>query len=135
MYFYRIHACVLSFFQKQQQPKRQQRLHSASSSPFKSFLKSGSPLFPRKKQQQQREQQQQPEPLDPLEAFEAKRHIGTKMLSGNVSVTLTREDLIKLYLMKLDEEANYFKANSPVDDEICNCPKCQVGKRIPCILK
>ena len=31
--------------------------------------------------------------------------------------------------MKLEEEANYFKASSPTEeDEFCDCPKCQVSK-------
>ena len=40
---------------------------------------------------------------------------------------MSREELLQLYVMKLDEEANYFKATSPVEEEFCNCPKCQVG--------
>ena len=39
---------------------------------------------------------------------------------------MSREELLQLYVMKLDEEANYFKATSPVEEEFCNCPKCQV---------
>ena len=42
---------------------------------------------------------------------------------------MSREELLQLYVMKLDEEANYFKATSPVEEEFCNCPKCQVGTR------
>ena len=40
---------------------------------------------------------------------------------------MSREELLQLYVMKLDEEANYFTATSPVEEEFCNCPKCQVG--------
>ena len=39
---------------------------------------------------------------------------------------MSKEELVKLYLLKLDEEANYFKATSPTEDEFCDCPKCQV---------
>ena len=47
----------------------------------------------------------------------------------DVELDLTREDLLQLYLLKLEEEANYFKASSPtVEDELfCTCPKCQVS--------
>ena len=41
---------------------------------------------------------------------------------------MSREELLQLYVMKLEEEANYFKATSPVEEEFCNCPKCQVRK-------
>ncbi len=40
---------------------------------------------------------------------------------------LSQDELLKLYILKLEEEANYFKATSPVDDEFCACPKCQVS--------
>jgi hypothetical protein len=39
---------------------------------------------------------------------------------------MSREELLQLYVMKLDEEANYFKATSPIEEEFCDCPKCQV---------
>lgn len=44
--------------------------------------------------------------------------------------TLMREDLLTLYLLRLEEEANYFKTSTPVDDqELCDCPKCQVSTK------
>ena len=46
---------------------------------------------------------------------------------------ISREELLQLYVMKLDEEANYFKATSPVEEEFCNCPKCQVSEVCCCI--
>ena len=45
---------------------------------------------------------------------------------------ISREELLQLYVMKLDEEANYFKAASPVEEEFCNCPKCQVSEVCCC---
>ena len=38
---------------------------------------------------------------------------------------LTSQDLMNLYILKLEEEANYFKSSSP-EDEICSCNNCQV---------
>ena len=48
-------------------------------------------------------------------------------VGGRGGEMLSREELLQLYVMKLDEEANYFTATSPVEEEFCNCPKCQVG--------
>ena len=47
-------------------------------------------------------------------------------MGGGGGGEMSREELLQLYVMKLDEEANYFKATSPVEEEFCNCPKCQV---------
>ena len=49
-----------------------------------------------------------------------------RMGGGAGGGEMSREELLQLYVMKLDEEANYFKATSPVEEEFCNCPKCQV---------
>ena len=38
---------------------------------------------------------------------------------------LTSQDLMNLYILKLEEEANYFKSSSP-EEEICSCKNCQV---------
>ncbi|XP_071745202.1 uncharacterized protein [Lepeophtheirus salmonis] len=46
------------------------------------------------------------------------------ILEDRKSLRFTREELLRLYVLKLDEEANYFKTNSP-EEEFCNCPKCQ----------
>ena len=51
-----------------------------------------------------------------------------RMGVGGGGSEMSREELLQLYVMKLDEEANYFKATSPVEEEFCNCPKCQVRK-------
>lgn len=39
--------------------------------------------------------------------------------------SISKEELLRLYIQKLDEEANYFKASSPTEDDLCDCPKCQ----------
>ena len=39
---------------------------------------------------------------------------------------INREELLQLYILKLDEEANYFKVSTPVEEEFCDCSKCQV---------
>lgn len=41
--------------------------------------------------------------------------------------SISKEELLRLYIQKLDEEANYFKASSPTEDDLCDCPKCQVS--------
>ena len=53
---------------------------------------------------------------------------GGERRMGGGGGEMSREELLQLYVMKLDEEANYFKATSPVEEEFCNCPKCQVRK-------
>jgi hypothetical protein len=40
----------------------------------------------------------------------------------------SREELLRLFILKLDEEANYLDSPSP-DEDLCECPKCQVNKR------
>ena len=40
---------------------------------------------------------------------------------------LASQDLLNLYILKLEEEANYFKSSSP-EDEICGCKNCQVPR-------
>ena len=48
--------------------------------------------------------------------------------SSSAKTAITREELLSLYILKLDEEANYFKVspNSP-EEELCDCVKCQVS--------
>ena len=41
---------------------------------------------------------------------------------------LASQDLLNMYILKLEEEANYFKSSSP-EDEICSCKNCQVLPR------
>ena len=38
---------------------------------------------------------------------------------------LASQDQLNMYILKLEEEANYFKSSSP-EDEICSCKNCQV---------
>ena len=47
--------------------------------------------------------------------------------SSSAKTAITREELLSLYILKLDEEANYFTVspNSP-EEEMCDCAKCQV---------
>ncbi len=49
--------------------------------------------------------------------------------NGDANPGFTREELLRLFLLKLDEEANYFQVGpaSPEDD-LCECQKCQVTK-------
>ena len=56
------------------------------------------------------------------------------MGGGGGGGEMSREELLQLYVMKLDEEANYFKATSPVEEEFCNCPKCQVRQKCTDVL-
>ena len=54
--------------------------------------------------------------------------ISSKMESNSSAKTaITRDELLSLYILKLDEEANYFKVSptSP-EEELCDCSKCQV---------
>ena len=46
---------------------------------------------------------------------------------SSAKTAITRDELLSLYILKLDEEANYFKVspNSP-EEEMCDCTKCQV---------
>lgn len=37
---------------------------------------------------------------------------------------LSREEGWRLYLEKLEFEANYFKSDDSEDDDICTCPAC-----------
>ena len=57
-----------------------------------------------------------------IQAFEAAAR------QREIAEAMSREELVKLYMMKLEEEANYFKASSPVEEEFCDCPKCQVRR-------
>ena len=47
--------------------------------------------------------------------------------SSSAKTAITRDELLSLYILKLDEEANYFKVSptSP-EEELCDCSKCQV---------
>ena len=54
--------------------------------------------------------------------------ISSKMENNSSAKTaITRDELLSLYILKLDEEANYFKVSptSP-EEELCDCSKCQV---------
>jgi len=46
-----------------------------------------------------------------------------------LDAALGQEELLKLYVLRLEEEANYFKASTPAEEELCACPKCQVIER------
>lgn len=53
--------------------------------------------------------------------------ISSKMENNSSAKTaITRDELLSLYILKLDEEANYFKVSptSP-EEELCDCSKCQ----------
>ena len=58
--------------------------------------------------------------------------ISSKMENNSSAKTaITRDELLSLYILKLDEEANYFKVSptSP-EEELCDCSKCQVRRLI-----
>ena len=37
-----------------------------------------------------------------------------------------REEMLRLFILKLDEEANYFQVSASPEEELCDCQKCQV---------
>ncbi len=53
---------------------------------------------------------------------------GQDAVSKDQNSASNREELLRLFLLKLDEEANYFQVGpaSPEDD-LCECQKCQVN--------
>ena len=47
--------------------------------------------------------------------------------SSSAKTAITRDELLSLYILKLDEEANYFKVSPTTpEEELCDCTKCQV---------
>jgi hypothetical protein len=42
------------------------------------------------------------------------------------TTAVTREELLRLFILKLDEEANYFQVSASPEEELCDCQKCQV---------
>ena len=51
--------------------------------------------------------------------------------SSSAKTAITRDELLSLYILKLDEEANYFKVSPTTpEEELCDCTKCQVIKSI-----
>ena len=42
------------------------------------------------------------------------------------STKISREEMLRLFILKLDEEANYFDASPSPEEELCECSKCQV---------
>ena len=61
--------------------------------------------------------------------------IASKMENNpsSAKTAITRDELLSLYILKLDEEANYFKVSptSP-EEEMCDCTKCQVRLQFAC---
>merc|ERR1711953_1022619 len=37
-----------------------------------------------------------------------------------------REEMLRLFILKLDEEANYFQVSASPEEELCDCQKCQI---------
>ena len=50
----------------------------------------------------------------------------TSTSSSNVDTKVSREEMLRLFILKLDEEANYFDASPSPEEELCECSKCQV---------
>ena len=46
--------------------------------------------------------------------------------SGSSSTAISRDELLKLFILKLDEEANYFQVTASPEEELCDCQKCQI---------
>ena len=46
--------------------------------------------------------------------------------TGSSSTAISREELLRLFILKLDEEANYFQVSASPEEELCDCQKCQV---------
>ena len=44
-----------------------------------------------------------------------------------LSATTNREELLRLFILKLEEESNYFDSSPSPEDELCECSKCQVS--------
>ena len=53
---------------------------------------------------------------------------GISTTSGTTgsSTAISREELLRLFILKLDEEANYFQVQASPEEELCDCQKCQV---------
>ena len=49
--------------------------------------------------------------------------------STSTGTNLTKEELLRLFILKLDEEANYFQVSASPEEELCDCQKCQVRRR------
>ena len=43
-----------------------------------------------------------------------------------------REEMLRLFILKLDEEANYFQVSASPEEELCDCQKCQVTHSLFC---
>lgn len=56
---------------------------------------------------------------------EASTEAETSSSSASSSTAITREELLRLFILKLDEEANYFQVTASPEEELCDCPKCQ----------
>merc|ERR1712173_159105 len=50
----------------------------------------------------------------------------TSGTTGSSSTAISREELLRLFILKLDEEANYFQVSASPEEELCDCQKCQI---------
>lgn len=46
--------------------------------------------------------------------------------AGSSASAISRDELLRLFILKLDEEANYFQVSASPEEELCDCQKCQV---------
>ena len=51
--------------------------------------------------------------------------------SGGNNTAISRDELLRLFILKLDEEANYFQVTASPEEELCDCQKCQVIMLFP----
>ena len=54
--------------------------------------------------------------------------MSTSGTTASSTTAISREELLRLFILKLDEEANYFQMSASPDpeEELCDCQKCQV---------
>ena len=53
------------------------------------------------------------------------------LLADDEASSASREELLRLFILKLDEEANYFQVSASPEEELCDCQKCQVNLLFP----
>ena len=50
--------------------------------------------------------------------------------SALLASSTNREELLRLFILKLEEESNYFDSSPSPEEELCECSKCQVGVHV-----
>merc|ERR1711997_1425363 len=52
--------------------------------------------------------------------------MSTSGTTASSTTAISREELLRLFILKLDEEANYFQVSASPEEELCDCQKCQI---------